>query len=331
MRAQILSVLKLVAKFAFAFGILWYMVAKGKLDLNVVRRGFSHVDDLVGAAALVLMALAFSLYRWKLLLRGQNIDLSTSQAVRYGMIGSFFNTTMPGAVSGDLIKAWYVISDFRGRHKTPILTSILLDRVLGVFGLVVVAVSPVLLFGPRVWAIADLHKVIVPLLGLFGGVVGFFAYVMLSAWGPLAHLRRRLSPLEGNRVAHALLQAYDSWTGYRTRPGILAATLTLSVANFLCMTGVALLCGHAIGETHLSTLHYFLLVPLGLLATAIPVAPAGLGVGHAAFNWLFLLAGSPNGPELFTMMVTIQILFNLMGVVFYLTAPKVVPEAAVQA
>jgi uncharacterized membrane protein YbhN (UPF0104 family) len=326
MRARMISTFKLVAKFAFAFGILWYMVAKGKLDLSVVRRGFSHLDDLAGAAALVLLALAFSLYRWKLLLRGQGVELSASQAVRYGMIGAFFNTTMPGAVSGDLIKAWYVISDFRGRHKTPILTSILLDRVLGVFGLVIVAASPILLFGHTVWAIAGLHKVIIPVLALFAGVVGFVAYVMLSGWGPLALLRKKASALEGNRVAATLLQAYDSWTGYRTRPGILAAALALSVANFLCMTGVALLCGQAISETQLSTLHYFLLVPLGLLATAIPVAPAGLGVGHAAFNWLFLLAGSPNGPELFTMMVSVQILFNLMGVIFYLSAPKVVPE-----
>jgi uncharacterized membrane protein YbhN (UPF0104 family) len=152
--------------------------------------------------------------------------------------------------------------------------------------------------------------------------------VMISSWGPFALLRRKAAVLESNRACRTLLQAYDAWTGYRSHPGILAATLALSIGNFLCMTGVALLCGHAIGETHLTVMQYFLLVPIGMLATAIPVAPAGLGVGHAAFNWLFLLAGSPNGPELFTMMVTIQILFNLSGVFFYLTAPKVAAEAA---
>jgi uncharacterized protein (TIRG00374 family) len=328
MRAQLISTCKLLAKFAFAFGILWYMVAKGKLDLDVVRRGFSHVDDLAGSVALVLLGLFFSLYRWKLLLRGQNVQLSAGQALRYGMIGAFFNTTMPGAVSGDLIKAWYVISDFRGRHKTPILTSILLDRVMGVFGLVIVAASPIVLFGPHVWEIVELRKIIVPVLALFACVVAFFVYVMLSSWGPFALLRRKAAVLESNRVCGTLLQAYDAWTGYRNRPGILAATLALSIGNFLCMTGVAMLCGHAIGETHLTVMQYFLLVPIGLLATAIPVAPAGLGVGHAAFNWLFQLAGSSNGPELFTMMVAIQILFNLTGVFFYLAAPKVAKEAA---
>jgi hypothetical protein len=56
------------------------------------------------------------------------------------------------------------------------------------------------------------------------------------------------------------------------------------------------------------------------------VAPAGLGVGHAAFHALFLLVGSSHGSELFTMLVTLQILFNLMGVFFYLRSPKVTPD-----
>ncbi|MGZ3649591.1 MAG: lysylphosphatidylglycerol synthase transmembrane domain-containing protein [Bdellovibrionota bacterium] len=327
MREKIISTMKLVAKFAFAFGILWYMVAKGKLDLDVVRRGFAHLDDLLGSAALVLVALGFSLFRWKLLLRGQGLELSGSQAVRYGMIGAFFNTTMPGAVSGDLIKAWYVISDLKGEKKTPILTSILLDRVMGVFGLVLVASCPLVFFGPTVWAIPELRKVMVPVLCLFAGVVIFFTYVMLSQWGPLATVRRHVEPLRKFRLGHVALQGYDAWVGYRKQPGIMAMSLLISMGNFLCMVGVSMLCGHAIGETHLSVLHYFLLVPIGLLATAIPVAPAGLGVGHAAFDWLFSLVGSHQGPEVFTMMVTVQIIFNLSGVIFYLNAPRVAPEA----
>ena len=208
------------------------------------------------------------------------------------------------------------------------LTSILLDRVMGVFGLVFVAASPLVIFGPTVWAIPELRKVAVPVLVLFVGVVAFFAYVMLSGWGPIAFLRGKLEFLSANRIGKIFLQAYDAWVNYRAHPGILFASLLISVANFLCMVGVSMLCGLAIGETSLTPVHYFLLVPIGLLATAIPVAPAGLGVGHAAFAWLFSLVGSHHGPEVFTMLVTIQILFNLMGVFFYLSGPKVVPDPA---
>lgn len=322
---------KLALKFGFSFAILFYMVQKGKLDLSVVKAGFAHAEFLLASVALVLFAICLGLYRWKLLLEGQGIVIPVSHLVRYGMIGNFFNTTMPGAVSGDLIKAWYLIQDRKGQRKTPVLTSILLDRVMGVFGLIMVSASPILLFGSTVWAIEPLHKVAVPVLALFLGVVFFFTYIMLSVWGPFAYMRRKVEPLNNYRVGQVFLQAYDAWVGYRQRPGILVASILLSVVIHLCMVFIIILSSQAIGETALAPLHYFLLVPLGLLTTAIPVAPAGLGVGHAAFDWLFSLAGSSHGPEVFTMLVTVQILFNLSGIFFYLRSPKLSAEPSPEA
>ncbi|HEY8280432.1 MAG TPA: lysylphosphatidylglycerol synthase transmembrane domain-containing protein, partial [Bdellovibrionota bacterium] len=159
MQNRFLPWLKLFLKFAFAFVILWYMIYSGRLDLAVVRQGFAHRDYLLGSVGLVLFSLSIGLYRWKLLLEGQGVLLGMGEIVRYGMIGAFFNTTMPGAVSGDIIKAWYVIADRAGQRKTPVLTSVLLDRVMGVFGLVLVSASPVLIFWSTVWSTPTLHSV----------------------------------------------------------------------------------------------------------------------------------------------------------------------------
>lgn len=326
MLAKLKDKLKLLAKFGFAFAVLWYMVAKGKLDLNVVKQGFSHVDFMVGSVCLVFLAIALSLYRWKLLLSGQGLHLTLAQVVRYGMIGAFFNTTMPGAVSGDLIKAWYLIQDRKGQKKTPVLTSILLDRVIGVFGLILVSASPLVLAGPEVWTAPQLRAVALPVLGLALGVIAFFGYIMVSVWGPLAYLRRKMDVLGKNRLGEVFLQAYDAWLSYRDRPWILVASVLISIVNHLCMVSVIMLAARAIGEESISAFQYFLLVPIGLLTTAIPVAPAGLGVGHAAFEALFGLVGSTHGPELFTMLVTVQILFNLSGIFFYLRSPKLEPQ-----
>ncbi len=328
LREKALSWLKLGLKFAFAFGILFYMVNTGKLDLAVVKRGFSHGGYIVASASLILFALCIGLYRWKILLEGQGLVLPMGEVVRYGMIGAFFNTTMPGAVSGDLIKAWYLIADRPGQKKTPVLTSILLDRVMGVFGLILVSASPLLFFGQSVWEVPELRKVAFPVICLFLGVVFFFTYIMLSVWGPLAYLRKKMEPIRSSKVGAAFLQAYDAWLSYRERPWILVVSLLISTLNHLCMVFVIMLSAHAIGETGLAPLHYFLLVPIGLLTTAIPIAPAGLGVGHAAFDWLFSLAGSSHGPEVFTMLVTLQILFNLSGIFFYLRSPKFEPQPA---
>ncbi len=60
------------------------------------------------------------------------------------------------------------------------------------------------------------------------------------------------------------------------------------------------------------------LTPLGVLVTTIPVAPAGVGTGHAAFAWLFGLAGSPRGADVYTLFVITQLLVGAVGGIIYL-------------
>lgn len=323
MKESVKGWLKLAAKFAFSFGILFYMVQTGRLDLSVVSRGFSQVHLLFSSVLLVLVAFSSAFLRWQLLLKGQGIHFSYAQIIRYGMIGAFFNTTMPGAVSGDLIKAWYIINDNKGQKKTPILSTILLDRVLGVFGLIVVAASPVFWAWDHIGNVPQLRHFAMINLMLFGAVVLFFLYLVLSGWGPLGALRRKMSELEKFKLGAVFLQAYDSWTIYGSQPGIMIGGLFLATVNHVISTSVVILCALALNDHTMSAYQYFLLVPMGLLTTAIPIAPAGLGVGHVAFAALFSLAGSSHGAEIFTMYVTIQIVINLTGVFFYLRSPKV--------
>jgi uncharacterized protein (TIRG00374 family) len=326
---QIVSSLKLAAKFGFAFSVLAYMVHSGRLDLHLVRQGFSNGPALADICLLSILSLIASQYRWGMLMRGQGISFTLPQLFRYGMIGAFFNTTMPGAVSGDLIKAWYVLDDRKGLKKTPVFTSIFLDRIMGVFGLVIVSTLPVLLFWSAVWTTPALKEIALPMLACFAGIIGALLYVLLSGWGALAALRSKFGFLGKSRIGSALLQAYDALVQYRECPWILVWSLLLSVINFFCMVGVALICGRALGDTTLTFYQYFLLVPIGILTTAIPIAPAGLGVGHAAFRTLFLLVGSTRGSEVFTMMATVQILINLTGVFFYIGSHKITPETPV--
>ena len=320
---------KLFLKFSFAFGIIIYMIVSGRLDLEVVKKGFSHTEYLLPSLFLVILATFLSIYRWGLLLRAQGIQFKLPKLIRYGMIGAFFNTTMPGAVSGDLIKAWYVLNDFKGQKKTPILTSILLDRVMGVFGLILISASPLIWQYDQVWSVPKLRQIGVIVLLLSLGVFLFFTYMMMATWGPFSYVRKRLEFLEQNKLGHTLLKAYDAWISYRNEPLTFIWALILSMCTHLCVVSIVVMSGWSLGEDHIALYQYFLLAPIGLLSTAIPIAPAGLGVGHAAFKGLFDLAGSNRGAEIFTMLVTIQIAVNLSGVFFYLRSPSVkIPEDA---
>jgi hypothetical protein len=63
-------------------------------------------------------------------------------------------------------------------------------------------------------------------------------------------------------------------------------------------------------------------LPLGLMALALPVAPSGLGVGHAIFQKLFEFSGIENGASLFNIYFIVTLSVNLLGVIPYLLSKR---------
>jgi uncharacterized membrane protein YbhN (UPF0104 family) len=65
-----------------------------------------------------------------------------------------------------------------------------------------------------------------------------------------------------------------------------------------------------------------LLIPFGFLANALPVTPGGLGVGEAAFDTLFHLAGFTGGAVALLGWRVMMMLIGLPGLLYYLFAKK---------
>lgn len=66
----------------------------------------------------------------------------------------------------------------------------------------------------------------------------------------------------------------------------------------------------------------FTFVPLGLMATAVPISPAGMGVGHAIFGTLFGYYGITGGASLFNLYFLSMVFINLLGLFPYLVLGK---------
>ena len=74
------------------------------------------------------------------------------------------------------------------------------------------------------------------------------------------------------------------------------------------------------GAADVPTGYFFLLVPLGLVATAIPNSPAGIGVGQAAFFALFHIVSGLHAvaaANAFTVFQLTVILVSLSGFCWY--------------
>ncbi len=65
-----------------------------------------------------------------------------------------------------------------------------------------------------------------------------------------------------------------------------------------------------------------LLIPLGFAANGLPLTPGGLGVGEAAFDTLFQLAGFTGGAVALLGWRMLMLLLSLPGLILYLFAKK---------
>ena len=86
---------------------------------------------------IALGGLSLTFVRWFFLVRAQDIPFKLRDSFRLGFIGYFSNFLSLGVVGGDAIKAVF-ISRERPEKKPEAVSSIVLDRVMGLYALTIV-------------------------------------------------------------------------------------------------------------------------------------------------------------------------------------------------
>jgi uncharacterized protein (TIRG00374 family) len=265
---------------------------------------------------LTVLNSVFGALRWQVLLRTQGVDLTFREVFRLNMIGVFFNIALPGAVSGDLLKAMILLKTHRS-NRAGIFGSLVFDRILGVSAMVFVGAFSALLSVVVPWGGA-LPGVLLWSIGAVGaGAVFFFLYLFFShSRDPLLGVLRVFT--HRHEKLAAIERLYLGVMGYRAFPKRIFKAVALSILIHLFLIMVSFLIAETISQDSLSFFAIAVIVPIGMLATAIPVLPAGVGTGHAAFLGLFHLVGSQQGAEVFSMIVLYQVMMGVLGGLVYL-------------
>lgn len=310
-------------KAAFVFGLLYVLAQKGFLSVSSTRSAFSRWDLLAPAMLVLGTNLLLGVIRWQWLLRAQGIHMPLLRTLQLTMIGNFFNIALPGAVSGDFVKAFYIGREMQGQRGRAF-GSILFDRVAGLSALVLLAagaaVSGKLIGHDLLGETGDgLIRATKPLiLTAAACVIAFYAYLFLlrEKHDPVLRILKKLelrTPKFGS-----LVRIYEGLRHYHSHRWTVSKVLLLSLLIHMMVGWSCLRFATALGEDSLHLLSLYVIVPLGLLVTAIPIAPAGVGTGHVAFTFLFGLLGSQRGADVFTLFALTSLFFGGIGGLFYL-------------
>ena len=136
--------LLLFLKLAVACGLIVWLFASGKIDLKLLGRLGEHWPWFVAAQVPFGIVMLLAAFRWRLLLRAQGIEYSLSDTFSLTMIGQLFNQLVIGSTGGDMVKA-YVVAIEHPRRRGAGITSVFVDRAIGLLVLFVVALVAILL------------------------------------------------------------------------------------------------------------------------------------------------------------------------------------------
>jgi len=276
-------------RLAIGIALIGVLLWAGLLDLDVLAGALRHPFLLLAALLVLFATLLVAALRWHVLLRVQQIRLPKITTLRVVLASSFFSAFLPGALGGDLLRSGYMVRAAHGRASTGLL-SIVMDRVLGLAGLLAVS-TLVAVAHPRHIPQPVAAALLATVLAL-----GCAAFALPRILRALAH---RVPPSARSwraALAKSMRELNTAITTYRRANTAIAAGLLLSM--LVCVLDVAglLLVMHAMGIDALPWMQQALACTLALIANNLPFTPGGLGIGETAFaNAALMLEPSHTG------------------------------------
>lgn len=221
---------------------------------------------ILASASLYVLAQVFSTLRWRTLLFN---EFSFRRLFALYMIGSFFNSFLPGLIGGDAVKAYYLSKD--ARKVSTVLATVFMDRYIGFVALI------------------SIGMIAFPFsLSFFSGTV--YVWLMPSISGAFLLGSLLFFGLRIGRRLKNIGEVYGYFSDLRSRRPVVAQALSYSVLVQLLNILMVVLLSFRM-NAGIPALSLFVFLPIVIAVTSLPISISGLGVREGAFVILLGLIG----------------------------------------
>jgi uncharacterized protein (TIRG00374 family) len=311
------NALKLLFKFGFALGLIYWLVNSGKLDFNILNEVLKDPLRLIIAFIGLLGVLALVTLRLRLILEHKSkVKIPFLKLMKYNWIGMFFNAVLPGSVSGDIVKIFYIKDEDKSLSNRFLFATVLIDRFVGLFGLIItLGLFTLINYSELTTLSIDIKKLLDLNLVIFVGVI----FGLLSLFFFQGLPEKLASPFKNLPVFNKIIpKLVDAWANLCMLKHRMVALTLISVVIQSMAVVLFWYIVHPYSDGDFPFQYAFSLIPVGFVAISIPIAPSGLGVGHAIFHTLFGYIGIKNGADLFNIYFFMVLGVNLIGAIPYL-------------
>ncbi|MGY3606172.1 MULTISPECIES: lysylphosphatidylglycerol synthase transmembrane domain-containing protein [unclassified Bradyrhizobium] len=273
MRRILLSTIKILISAA----LLYLSLRKVNLYDLAARIRVESLGWIALAITVTFLQIFLGVLRWREISAECGAPLETRQAMRFNVIGTFFNQTLPSSIGGDAVRLWLVARAGAGWRAATY--SIFVDRAIGLIALAVLIVASLpwsyrLINDPQ--GRSALLLIDFAALAAGGGflLLGALNWPWLKRWWGTHHIHACAV------IANKVLFSWDRG------PKVAVLSLLVHVLAVVIVWCVA----QSISAPLLFS-QIFQLVPPVMLITMLPISIAGWGVREASMGLAFGYAG----------------------------------------
>jgi uncharacterized protein (TIRG00374 family) len=282
MKEKLKKTFLLSLRIIISLGLIGWILLK--VDKRQMLESFRSLNLwlLLASLAAYFVVNAVCNWRWQLLLSARGINSGYWKLLRYFLNGLFFGNFLPTTVGGDLARAYLVAEDCKG--KSEALASVLVDRFIGLFGVIVTGIIGLIL-------VAKTGQELFLLKAMVIGIAAALLFVILFLNKSLIRKFRWVLKLPlVEKVEHHLIDFYHSIYVYRTHKieVLWAFMQSLLVQIFVVITSFLIALALKI---EISIIPFFLYMPVIAAVSMIPLSINGWGLQEGAFIVFFGRAG----------------------------------------
>jgi glycosyltransferase 2 family protein len=276
------------------------------------------------SVALMPLSYILSAYKWQLLLAIHGVRVPWLRLLRYYLVATFYNNFLPSSIGGDGYRIYKTLDNPRSRAVAVL--SVFVDRLSGIFGLLIVLVAAAAVVVWRRDGGDELSRVVL----MAGGAVVAGVLVTIAV---LARTRIIGRSVRHPRCPAKLRALWEYQRDYLRHPGLGAAAVAVTFvfhANqiLFCWLLVKAMPGGASAEV----VEIAIIQGLTAIVGILPITINGLGLMDGSFSGLSAYYGIAFETGLAAMLVirTFQIVVSILGAYVHVTEKQQRPASAPQ-
>lgn len=303
----------------------WFVVRLviGLLLLYLLARtvNWSHIVEIIRnlrmeyAVAVVILAFAdriFMALKWRVLLAASRITVPARETIRAYLVGSFVGMFFPTSVGGDLVRL-YILGIGKEQRET-VAATIVVERIFAFLALIVLC-----LLATSALAVVAVQSTQALLLAVLFSA----ALATGLVWFSFHPLPLRMAEILPGRIGSSIRRILAAYQQFQDNRRALGIYFLLSLAEHC----IPVLCNYLAAVSlgiHLNVVAFFVVIPVILVVSRLPISIDGLGIQEGLYWSLFQIAGLSPEQALTLALLTraLTLVAMLPGAGFFIFRPK---------